>query len=100
MAEYAKTINEFENELAYTMGGCSVIQGMKGLYRSELQGKIVQDRIHLLFTDVELRLDKDWQAVDEYIDALAEAIATALKKKEEEFLISVFPVYHQTSSNT
>jgi hypothetical protein len=98
MPEYAKTINEFENELAYTLGGCSVIQGMKGLYRSAAQGKIVQDRIHLLFADVELRFDVDRQAIDEYVDALAEAIATALQKKEEEFLISVYPVYHQTSS--
>jgi len=98
MPEYAKTINEFENELTYTLGGCSVIQGMKGLYRSALQGKIIQDRIHLLFVDVELRFDEDRQAVDEYVDALAEAIATALMKSEEEFLIAVYPVYHQTSS--
>jgi hypothetical protein len=95
MPEYAKIINEFENELAYTFGGCSVIQGIKGLYRSRVHGKIVQDRIHVLFSDFEMRFEENRQSIETYVDSLAEAITTALK--EEEFLISVYPVYHQTS---
>jgi hypothetical protein len=91
----SQLINQFENEMAYTFGGCSVIQGMKGLYKSR-EGSLIQDRVHLLFTDVELKLGTDRPAIDLYIVTLTRIMFEALQ--EEKVLIAVYPVFHQITS--
>ena len=89
---YAQLINRLENEIAYAFGGCTVIQGTKGLYRSQ-EEKIIQDRIHLLFADIELGVN-DRQALEAYVDSLQQMINSDLK--EEKILIAVHSVFHQT----
>lgn len=89
---YAELINRLENEIAYAFGGCTEIQGTKGLYRSKGK-RIIQDRIHLLFTDVELGVN-DWDELEAYVDTLQEMISGDLN--EEKILITVHSVFHQT----
>jgi hypothetical protein len=88
---YPKLQNQLERELTYAMGGCSLIPGLKGLYLSRL-GRIVQDRINLLFIDVKLHLPEDRDALELYVDNLQQSIASVLN--EEKVLIVVYGVMH------
>jgi len=89
---YAQLIHELEIELTYTFSGSSTIQGIKGLFESE--GKITQDRIHLVFTDVPLNQTVNREVVETYVDVLQKIIFAALN--EESVLIAVHPIFHQT----
>ena len=90
---YSRLQNELEKELTYTFGGCSVVQGVKGLYLSQ-RGRIEQDRINLLFTDIEFRFSEDFAELEEYVEYLHRAIISTLS--EEKVLIVVHSVFHQT----
>ncbi len=96
-AVYPRLQNELEGEFSRTFGGCSVNLGLKGLYHSK-GGKILQDRINLLFTDIKpLRFVEDRELLEEYVDYLHDSIISKLS--EEKVLIAVYPVYHQTPSH-
>jgi hypothetical protein len=90
-ARYSHLQSTLERELTYAVGGCSLIQGAKGLFHSR-SGKIVQDRINLLIVDVNLRIVEDRNEVEAYVDNVQRSVAAALD--EEKILIVVHGVWH------
>ena len=46
----------------------------------------------LIFSDIPLRLSEDWMIIEEYVQALYEAVIFAAQ--EEKVLISVQPIFH------
>jgi len=91
---YASLTSVLENEIALTFGGCSTIQGIKGLF-CDKEGNITQDRISLLFVDIEFSLTHDAELIRNYVDTLQDIVSSALD--EEEILIAVQPIYHQAT---
>jgi hypothetical protein len=78
-------------ELSYTFGGCTVLSA-SGSFRSQT-GIILPDKIHILFTDVDLELKKDRLSIGQYVGCVTDAIQAALAD-EESILISIHPIYH------
>ena len=81
----------FENEFIQTFGGCTVINGIKGLYLDSV-GKSVTDTITLLYTDTPFDFDENFQLLSAYADALRNAVLDATT--EESVLVVVHEIYH------
>ena len=90
-AEYRGLLSSFQEEFSYAFGGCSVLRGVEGSYLS-ISGKLISDRINLVYSDLPVALSTDFATVARYVRELKEAAATALT--EESVLISVEQVYH------
>ena len=89
---YKALLKQFQQEFTYTFGGCSVISGLDGQYRSEVDGATIVDRVHLLFVDTDLEYDPHQEQVTRYLHALYRTAYEALD--EEAILISVYPIAH------
>jgi hypothetical protein len=88
---YSRLLEELETELSYAFGGCTPISA-SGHFRSD-SGQILPDKIAILFTDVDLDINRDRLRIGQYIDRITEAIEEALPH-EESILVAVHPIYH------
>ncbi len=88
---YRRLLTEFETELSYTFGGCTLLSA-SGNFRSQ-SGLIFPDNVSILFIDVALELEQDRLRIGQYVDRVRDAINKALPR-EESILIAVHPVYH------
>jgi len=84
-------LHELDREFSYTFGGCTIIRGLEGSYLSTL-GFIMQDRINLIYTDMTIAFDENFEAISEYTDELRSAAFDALS--EEAILVIAHKVYH------
>jgi hypothetical protein len=84
-------LEEFAGELSYAFGGCTEVPA-SGKYRA-LDGRIVPDKVTILFSDAPLRWEQDRLALAHYIDRVKSAAQSVLQQ-EEALLISVFSVCH------
>ena len=88
---YRRLRAAIQDEFLFTFGGCTVINGIKGLYL--LSGEEPEtDEITLIYADTPFGLDDNFEAVSEYTDAIREAAAEALP--EQSILVVVHEVYH------
>jgi hypothetical protein len=90
--EYQNLLRSFEEELTYAFGGASVVRGLEGHYLS-VSGRLVPDRVNLLYSDLPLALSTDFSSVAAYVRELKHAGMEELP--EETILISVQQVYHE-----
>ncbi len=81
----------FEEEFTYAFGGCTIVRGLDGNYRSRAGAK-TPDRINLIYADLPLALSTNFGSVARYADELKQAAAEALAG--EAILVSVTQVYH------
>ena len=88
---YRSLITELETELSYAFGGCTLLSA-SGNFRSAT-GRILPDKISILFTDVALKLERDRLRLGQYVDRLRDAIHHGLAP-EESILIAVHPIHH------
>ena len=88
---YGSLLTELETELSYAFGGCTLLSA-SGNFRSET-GRILPDKISILFTDIALQLERDRLRLGQYVDRLRDAIHDALTH-EESILIAVHPIHH------
>ena len=88
---YRNLFEAIEAEFLFTFGGCTVINGIKGLYLLSGQ-EPDEDEITLIYADTPFGLDDNFEAVSEYTDAIREAAAEVLP--EQSILVVVHEVYH------
>lgn len=81
----------FEQEFLQTFGGCTVINGIKGLYLAS-SGKPDTDKITLVYTDMPFDFDSNFEILSDYADALRSAALEATA--EESILIVVHEIFH------
>ena len=81
----------FENEFLQTFGGCTVINGIKGLYLGS-DGEADTDKITLVYTDTPFDFDANVDLISAYTDALRVAVLDATT--EESVLVVVHEIYH------
>jgi hypothetical protein len=90
---YRNLLARFRREFTYTFGGVTVKRGLQGWYLSR-QGRLVKDRVTVIYTDVGISLDKRFDLLSLYTDEIRQAAMDALA--EEAVLIAVVPVFHST----
>lgn len=88
---YGRLKKAIEKEFLYTFGGCTVIEGIRGLYLRSGE-KPEEDRITRIYADMPFGIHEHLEAVSEYADAIREAAAEALP--EQSILVTVEEVYH------
>jgi hypothetical protein len=88
---YRNARRAFEREFLETFGGCTVIEGIKGLYLSA-NGKTDTDEIVLIYTDTPFEFRKNRAALSKYTDDLRAVAHEATN--EESILIVVHEIYH------
>ena len=88
---YSSLLRQLESELSYAFGGCTVLSAA-GHFRSNA-GFIIPDNIHLLFTDLNLELQRDSLVIGQYVERIQSAIHEALTR-EQSVLVVAYPVYH------
>jgi hypothetical protein len=91
VTEYDNLLRSFESEFTYAFGGCTIIRGLEGNYRSRLGNRII-DRINLIYADVPLALSLDFALVAAYVRELKRASIEALT--EEDVMVAVTQIYH------
>ena len=88
---YRNLLEAFDQEFTYTFGGCTIIRGLDGSYLSRA-GLKMQDKINIIYTDVPLPLEGNFERVSRYAENLTKAAYEALE--EEAVLVTAFKVYH------
>ena len=88
---YARLQRAFETEFLHTFGGCTVIKGIKGLYKGS-DGKTDKDRVNLVYADTPFDFEKHFEDLSKYTDELRQAALEA--SDEESVLIVVHSIYH------
>ena len=91
VTEYDNLLRSFEYEFTYAFGGCTIIRGLEGNYRSKFGNRII-DRINLIYADVPLALSVDFALVAAYVRELKRASIEALT--EEDLMVAVTQIYH------
>ena len=81
----------FDREFTYAFGGCTLAGGLEGSYL-EHSGRIMRDRVNLLYTDTPFTFTSNLETLSTYADKLRLAAMSALT--EEAILIVVYPVFH------
>ena len=81
----------FEREFLGTFGGCTVIVGIKGLYLSA-SSEVAEDEIDLVYADTPFILEKNFAALNAYVDELRDL--TSSITGEESVLIVIQEIYH------
>ena len=81
----------FEYEFLQTFGGCTVINGIKGLYLDS-DDKGDRDEITLVYTDTPFDFDENFGMLAAYADSLRQAAKEATM--EESILVVVHEIYH------
>ena len=88
---YRDLLEAFDQEFTYTFGGCTIIRGLDGSYLSRAGSKM-KDRISIIYTDVPLPLEENFERFSRYTDNLRKAAYEALE--EEAVLVAALKVYH------
>jgi hypothetical protein len=88
---YARLLERLEREVTYAVGGCTIVRGLSGSYLST-EGRIVPDRVNLIYTDIAFSLAEDLPLISQYADELRDSAFQALD--EEAILVAVHAVYH------
>jgi hypothetical protein len=88
---YGRLLEELGDKLSYSFGGRTVTPVL-GKYRSAT-GRILPDKINILFTDAPFQWKKDRKTVEWYAEELRDVVRRALAQ-EEAVLIAVHPIYH------
>lgn len=88
---YGRLRRAIESEFLFTFGGCTVIEGIRGLYLRSGK-KPESDRITRIYADMPFGMEEHFEAISEYSDAIREAAAEALP--EQSVLVTVEEVYH------
>jgi hypothetical protein len=88
---YQELLETLDREFTYAFGGSTIIRGLDGSYLSQL-GTKMQDRINLIYTDVAVDFDKNFQRISLYTDRVRVSVVEGLE--EEAILIAVLKVYH------
>ena len=88
---YRRLRKAIESEFLFTFGGCTVIEGIRGLYLRSGE-KPEEDRVSRIYADMPFAVDEHLRAVSDYADAIREAAAEALP--EQSILVTVQEVYH------
>lgn len=88
---YRGLLEAFDQEFTHTFGGCTIIRGLEGSYLSRA-GLKTQDKINIIYTDIPLGLEEEFDRVSRYTDNLTKAATEALE--EEAILVAAFKVYH------
>lgn len=88
---YTNLLQAFSEEFTYTFGGCTIVRGLDGNYLSDY-GKIIPDRINLIYTDTPFPFQEKFPLVSDYTDQIREAAFEALE--EEVILVVVWQIYH------
>jgi hypothetical protein len=86
-------LEAFEQEFTYTFGGCTIIRGLEGSYLSRA-GLRMQDKINIVYTDIPLSFDDNYDRVSQYADRLTKAAYEALE--EEAILVAAIKIYHSS----
>jgi hypothetical protein len=89
--DYARLQRAFETEFLHTFGGCTVIKGIKGLYKGSDE-QADKDRVNLVYADTPFDFDEHFEAISKYADELRTAALAA--SDEESILIVVHQIYH------
>ena len=88
---YSRLQKAIESEFVFAFGGCTVIEGVRGLYlRSGTKPE--EDRITRIYADMPFSLDDRQAEVSVYADALREAANDAIP--EQSILVTVEEIYH------
>ena len=93
---YQKLLMSLQEEFTYTFGGCTTIRGLDGSYLSQ-DGRIVSDRVNLIYTDLSLAFSIRFKSVERYADELKRVVSGALA--EESILVVVTQVYHAVGAS-
>ncbi len=88
---YRDLLEAFDQEFTYTFGGCTIIAGLDGSYLSRA-GLKMRDKVNIIYTDIPLSLEEDFERVSSYTDDLRKAAYEALE--EEAILVAAQRVYH------
>ncbi len=88
---YQELLEALDRELTYTFGGSTIIRGLDGSYLSRA-GRIIRDRINLIYTDAPFGFSDNLEALSRYADELRRAAAEALD--EESILVVASTVHH------
>jgi hypothetical protein len=88
---YQNLLDALAQEFTYTFGGATIMRGLDGRYLSS-HGLQVQDRVHLIYTDMPFAFEEHFERLSRYADALSDAAFQALE--EEAILIVVLKIYH------
>ena len=90
-AVYQRLRKAIETEFLFTFGGCTVINGIKGLYLRS--GRTPEsDKITLVYSDMPFDFGRNRKAISAYADAVREACAASLP--EQSVLVVIDEVYH------
>jgi hypothetical protein len=89
--EYQHLLDELQQELTYTFGGCTTLRGLEGNYLSR-GGVVIRDRVNLVYSDTPFTIEGNFALVARYADRLREAAFDALD--EEAVLVAIFAVHH------
>jgi hypothetical protein len=88
---YQDLLNVLDQEFAHTFGGCTIIRGLEGSYLSKLGSKM-QDRINVIYTDMNVAFEENFIAISNYTDEIRKAAFSALE--EEAVLVAASKVFH------
>lgn len=88
---YSALLDRLQSEFTYTFGGCTVISAT-GRFPAA-NGRIVVDKISILFTGIPLEIQKDRLVIVRFTARLRSAVQAALQREEAVF-VSVHTVYH------
>ena len=90
---YQDLLRIFSEEFSTAFGGCTIIRGLDGNYLSQF-GKIISDRINLIYTDASFDFQENFSAVSIYTDELRKAAFEGLE--EEAILVVAWQIYHSS----
>ena len=90
-AAYRDLLSAFDREFCRAFGGATVLRRVDGSFLSR-QGKIVHDRIKIIYTDTPFTMSEHLDLITRYADKLKHAVLDALN--EEAVLVVVIPVFH------
>ncbi|HKY30354.1 MAG TPA: hypothetical protein VJM12_20650 [Pyrinomonadaceae bacterium] len=88
---YQNLLFTFEEEFTYACGGCTILRGLDGSYLSH-DGRIINDRVNLIYTDLPLAFSVDFKSIAYYADVLRKLAFESLA--EEAVIVAVTQVYH------
>jgi len=88
---YGRLRKAIESEFLFSFGGCTVIEGVRGLYLRSGE-KPEEDLITRVYADMPFSLESRFEEVSAYADSIREAVDEALP--EQSILVTVEEIYH------
>lgn len=88
---YGRLRKAIESEFLFTFGGCTVIEGVRGLYLRSGE-KPEEDRVTRVYADMPFSFEDRHEDISAYAESLREAASESLP--EQSILITVEEIYH------